>query len=312
MSDASDPETGTVDVDFDASAPQPTASSSAHAGRAPRERLTHFLAIPLHGQFLEPLPAPHSAFKAAIKQFTIDEAPSEHDHDYDSEPSTRIPDGAIREFNTLHLTLGVMLLRDGDAVTKAVSALESLDLKQFLPSTSTTTGDAVTDADAKAPLFIDLRGLSPMATGAIKKCSVLMMPPTDATNRLYPFANALKAHFTTLGLLQEEHRPLKLHATLVNTIYCKPDKTARDSRRKEKDKNARGGKKGKGRRIDFRFDASEVLQRYDGHVFGQGIEVDRVQICKMGAKKGVEVVGEDGEVDVVGGGYEVVASKTIW
>ncbi|KAK6338783.1 hypothetical protein TWF696_009594 [Orbilia brochopaga] len=314
-SDASDPEAPDVELGEH----EPAASTSAAgARRPPRERLTHFLAIPLHGQFFETPPASYAAFKAAVRQFTVDEALSEHDRDADAtldgEPSTRIPDGAIREFNTLHLTLGVMSLRDGDAVTNAISTLESLDLKQFLP-TSTASGDSSAATPNTAPLRVDLKGLSPMSTtpSHIKKCSVLMMPPTDPTGRLYPFANALRTHFAALGILQEDDRPLKLHATLVNTVYCKPDKAARDRSRKEKEKNAkRKGGKGKGKRIDFRFDASEVLERYAGHVFGEGLEIDRVQICKMGAKKGVEVVGEDGQVDIVGGGYEVVASKKIW
>ncbi|KAF3914027.1 hypothetical protein ABW21_db0209863 [Orbilia brochopaga] len=308
-SDASDP-----DAEHGDPGHEQAASTSAAGRRPPRERLTHFLAIPLHGQFYETLPAPYAAFKAAVRQFTVNET---HEHEYDNAAtldegaSTRIPDGAIREFNTLHLTLGVMSLPDENAVANAISTLESLDLQQFLPSPSTYSTDATStdkSGDEKFPLLVDLRGLATMSTTAstVKKCSVLMIPPTDPTDRLYPFANALRGHFTSLNILQADNRPLKLHATLVNTVYCKPDKSSREKARNAKRKGS------KGKRMDFRFDATEVMERYDGHVFAEQLEIDRVQICRMGAKKGVEVLGEDGQVEVVGGGYEVVASKNIW
>ncbi|EWC43550.1 hypothetical protein DRE_01437 [Drechslerella stenobrocha 248] len=279
-------------------------AGASNAGRNPqgpgqsRERLTHFLAIPLHGQHFTPLPPAYASFKSAVAQFAIDETPPP---DADADADTRIPPGAIRDFNTLHLTLGVMSLPTTEQLQTALSTLESLDLRRFLP--------AAADATTTDPrLYIDLKGVAAMssAPSRIQKCGVLMIPPVDSADatseRLYPFARAVRDHFVEAGVMQLEARPLKLHATIVNTVYCKPGKGARDSKRKG----------GKVRRDDLQFDATDVLERYRETVFAERLEVDRVQICKMGAKKGVEVVGEDGGVDIVGGGYEVVGSRLIW
>jgi activating signal cointegrator complex subunit 1 len=56
----------------------------------------------------------------------------------------------------------------------------------------------------------------------------------------------------------------------------------------------------------MRFDASRLIERYRDFVWAQDVRVDKVQICKMGAKKiwsGEEVVDER---------YEVVYSKAIF
>ncbi|KAF3935240.1 hypothetical protein ABW19_dt0202144 [Dactylella cylindrospora] len=264
------------------------ASSSSRPAKSPRARLTHFLAIPLHGQYYTPLPPAYASFKSAVKQFAIDET----DQDGSLSDEAIIPKDAIREFNTLHLTLGVMSLTSPERVQAAISTLEKLDIKQFLPDAS--------------QLLIDLKGVESMSKkpSDIKHTGVLYIPPTDNENRLYPFALVLRDHFIKEGFIEPENRPLKLHATIVNTVYAKPPKN------QHKKRGGRGGYKGRDSRITF--DATEILERYDGHVFGENLEVDRVQICEMGAKKGVETVLEDGTIDIVGGGYEAVGTKLIW
>ncbi|KAL8802752.1 MAG: hypothetical protein Q9182_003587 [Xanthomendoza sp. 2 TL-2023] len=53
-----------------------------------------------------------------------------------------------------------------------------------------------------------------------KSTSFLYTAPTDDTGRLYPFCQSLKDRFTREGLMTEENRELKLHATVLNTIYA--------------------------------------------------------------------------------------------
>lgn len=128
--------------------------------------------------------------------------------------------------------------------------------------------------------------------------SILYATPHDPTARLYPFCTSLQSHFTQNAILVPDDRKLKLHATIVNTIYAKPRGKA-------------GGRgRGKGHGPDakswMRFDARGLMEAYEGFVWAKGVRLDRVQICKMGAR---EVVLGDGEG--VDERYEVVFEKAI-
>ena len=83
----------------------------------------------------------------------------------------------------------------------------------------------------------------------------------------------------------DEKRELLLHCTIVNMVY------ARDSGRK-----GRGGKLGRwGRKR--KFDAREVVEKYEGFKWMPDCRVERVGICEMGAR---EVAGEVRYVEVAG------------
>lgn len=177
---------------------------------------------------------------------------------------------AVRPVGTLHLTLGVMSLsaeqtastdagqkEEGDGSTQDVDAkpktlsnaqalLESLDVTPLIagPTPSTRASE---EADANAastaqpssppPLSVILKGLRSMHAPA--KTSFLYTSPTDATDRLQPFCQTLKDAFVEKGLMLDEKRKgkLKLHATVLNTIYARPggrrgkcsDATAKDA-----------------------------------------------------------------------------------
>lgn len=83
-----------------------------------------------------------------------------------------------------------------------------------------------------------------------------------------------------------ETRPMKLHATVVNTIYARETKS---------------GKKrwGKG---SGKFDARELVERYKEFEWAREVRMEKVSICEMGAKQILE-----GEV-VVDQVYTEVAS----
>jgi activating signal cointegrator complex subunit 1 len=127
------------------------------------------------------------------------------------------------------------------------------------------------------PLIVSLQGLQ--AFPSPHKATVLHCPPRDPTLRLHPFCLKLKRSFVEAGLMEPENRPLVLHATIVNTVYAKPD------RRNEK------------RRMgSISFDATEVMRIYNEKggidrggatgefVWADDILIDRVRICQMGAK----------------------------
>ena len=127
------------------------------------------------------------------------------------------------------------------------------------------------------PLTISLRGLQ--AFPKPDKATVLHCPPHDPSSRLYPFCLRLKQKFVDAGFMEPDDRPLVLHATIVNTVYAKPD------RRHEK------------RRMGtIAFNATEMMRIYnekagievDGvsgnFVWASDILIDRVSICEMGSR----------------------------
>lgn len=226
----------------------------------PKAPPTHFLCIPLQAPQLARTLA---SFKADIT----------------SPNSFAIPEAAVRPFGTLHLTLGVLNLRDEGKLKEAVDLLKGLRGKSVLKRVKGELRSAnprAREMGLPTPgederVQITLKGLHPMQKPS--DTSVLYTPPLDATGLLRSFFTALRQPFLDASLMTDD-RPLLLHATVVNTIYVK----------------------GRGRKRQT-IDARAVLDRYEDYVWLEGMEVDRLRICSMGAKD-----RGDGEVE-----YEVEA-----
>ncbi|KAL9595358.1 MAG: hypothetical protein Q9219_006484 [cf. Caloplaca sp. 3 TL-2023] len=144
-----------------------------------------------------------------------------------------IPIKAIRPLGTLHLTIGVMSLTEPEKVEAAIALLNELNVgcilgaveqKQAQASKSASEqlgrspAASQSDSNDPEPLTLSFTGLKSMHTP--KSTSFLYTPPTDPTERLYPFCQVLKDRFTQEGLMIEEKRVLRLHATILNTIYA--------------------------------------------------------------------------------------------
>ncbi|KAL2109908.1 hypothetical protein VUR80DRAFT_1876 [Thermomyces stellatus] len=251
-----------------------------------RPPLTHFLCIPLV------TPVSRRELSASLSSFRREVVSA-------NEKCFRIPDGAIRPLGTLHLTLGVMSLREEGKLDEAVALLKGLRMSEILREVRREEAErakkaaelvgeiSVTKEDAEEAMAISLRGLRSMQKAS--QATTLYAPPVDARGHLHPFCEMLRARFLEAGLMVDDNRPLLLHATIVNTIYVK-------------DKNS----KAKGRKKASTLDAENLLDRYEDYVWLENFVVDRVAICKMGAK---EVLGEDEEGD--GAAYEVVAEASI-
>jgi activating signal cointegrator complex subunit 1 len=124
-------------------------------------------------------------------------------------------------------------------------------------------------------LQVTLKGLESMHTS---KTSILYSAPAD-DDRLYPFCQKLKDIFTEAEFILVENRPLKLHATIVNTVYVPGVR----------------GKGGHGRsKAKLNFDAREILEDFEDFEWMMNVRIEKVAICKMGAKK-----NEDGEEEYV-------------
>ncbi|KAJ9665550.1 hypothetical protein H2201_004241 [Coniosporium apollinis] len=76
-------------------------------------------------------------------------------------------------------------------------------------------------ASDAGPLKVSLRSLEPMQKA--QKTSILYAAPDDPDGRLLRLGTELRRAFTDAELMVKDDRPLKLHATVVNTIYAKAD-----------------------------------------------------------------------------------------
>lgn len=317
-----------------------TKSRSHHHKGPPKPHLTHFLCLPL----VTPTSRPQ-----------LDTSIATLKHDLAS--TGTIPPEAVRPVGTLHLTLGVMSL-DPSQLDAALAHLGSLDLQKLLSHVSAqalaeaaaeqgavsenlnASAEAIALGDATS-LAVQLRGLVPMQRP--EKTSILYAEPSDAEGRLLPFAERVRREFAVGGFVIEEKRTLRLHATIVNTIYAKkagrrgggrggaggasgnagaeaavsdnealtaqPDpSTAESPPVVDAAPKLLDGRDGHGpdAKSWLKFDARELIERYQTTAWAEDVRIDRVQICKMGAKK---VLDERG--GIVGEEYEVVGEKLI-
>ena len=282
--------------------PQHKGSRKPPAAKKPP--LTHFLCLPLVTRTSKPqLEASIGGFRESVASEQPQETASENG-------VTRIHPKAIRPVGAMHCTLGVMSL-DQDRLDKAIKLLQSLDITQLLLSIAADTPPGTTvdpqeitpkepstkdqrpvslrrpvsppaERASRAtsdPLTIDLKGLVSMHVP--EKTSIVYIEPCDSSERLYPFCLALQDIFKREGILVPDDRELKLHATLVNTIYAKGRKS-----------QGHGSKAN----APMKIDARALLDKYADFVWAKDVVLDRIAICEMGAKKRIEsgeVVGEE-------------------
>lgn len=263
-----------------------------------RPPLTHFLAIPLYNkssitaltasisEFIKettstgenkadasssatdgPTKSPGDEISGAIKNSNYQGNTESHGSMASSRPPMLLPPGAIRPPSTLHLTLGVMSLTEPDLLETAVSMLKAMDMKEVLEGSmppASGQGNAATET-ANEPIKVELQGLVPMQDASAS--TVLYAAPHDNSGRLLGFCQTLRSKFTEERLLVPDKRELKLHATVVNTIYAK------------------GQRRGKnGRKEAAKIDARELIDSWEDYVWGE-VTLEKVVICEMGAKE---------------------------
>jgi activating signal cointegrator complex subunit 1 len=192
-------------------------------------------------------------------------------------------EAAIRPIGTFHLTLGMMSLTTEEKLQEAIQFLNEIDLQDVLSSISTRASSLTPDdsgIEANVKLHISLNSLAPMDVP--EKTRVLYSVPDDSTDRLQHLGEKLQLLFREKELVVDEKRELKLHATVVNTTYSQ--------------------------RFGFprHFDATRILEQAKDLVWAKDVRLDRVAICKMGAK---EVKNAEGVV--VGAEYEEIASVSL-
>ncbi|CAK7272768.1 hypothetical protein SEPCBS57363_005313 [Sporothrix epigloea] len=248
----------------------------------PQPQLTHFLCIPLATPAGRPQLA-HSlaTFHADMSTMTVcmtsggGGGPGSASNSKSTMRRGPLPPAALRPVGTLHLTLGMLSLGDGDRLEQALQRLQSL----------TKEGNLV-----EKPTSMALRGLHAMQPPA--RATVLYASPVDestgqlavAGGPLLSLCERVRAAFA--DLLVPDERPLLLHATIVNTVYAKERQGGGGGRenRSGQQKSYRGGRAAQGGRTKLKFDAREIIERYDDFVWMDRMQVQTIALCRMGAR----------------------------
>lgn len=240
--------------------------------------LTHFLCIPLV------TPTSRPQLSASLASFRHDVTSASDVGGFD------LPVEAVRPVGTLHLTLGMMSFPSNEGLDRAVEVLRSLSPRETLAALKTPGlagqegGEGRTTTTPE--VLLSLRGLHAMQKP--EKATVLFAAPSDPGGLLQQFAEKIRATFADAQLLVPDHRPLLLHATLVNTLYVR---------------GGRNGPKQKGRKWERNVirSAQAILDRYEDQEWMDKVPMEKIAICRMGAKP----VEEDGVV--VDMAYEIEA-----
>lgn len=317
------------------------------SGRKPtgpkKPPLTHFLCVPLVTEASRPqLEQSLHSFREqhTLQSSTSDVTPAlreinheqiNHEQQAEEESVPYIHPKALRPVGALHCTLGVMSL-SVERLAEAKSFLESLDILSLLRDVSnrqqkTTTPSESTFMESAdvPPITIELKGLESMHPP--QKTSILYSTPSDPSERLYAFCLAVQKLFKEKGFLIDDQRELKLHATIVNTIYAKGKKrpparasaqasaltptshdagnaTAGPDASEAPDSRSQGH--GPHANAPLRMDARSLLEQYKDQVWARGVTLEKLAICEMGAKK---VTDEKGKI--INEQYTEVASVAL-
>ncbi|TRX97524.1 hypothetical protein FHL15_001802 [Xylaria flabelliformis] len=179
-----------------------------------------------------------------------------------------------------------------EGLEKAVALLKTLKPQQMLADISTPI-PSKQGADARElpgslspPLSVTLKSLHTMQSAT--KASVLYAPPLDEDGVLTRFCEKLRSSFQEAKLMIEDDRPLLLHATIMNTIYVKGRGASRSGKGKSREK--------------LTIDARQILDRYEDCLWMENVPIEKIAICKMGAKKqedGDEAYEVEAEINMV-------------
>ncbi|KAF7927075.1 hypothetical protein BELL_0113g00180 [Botrytis elliptica] len=272
--------------------------------KPPRPRLTHFLCIPLT------TPSSHPQLQHSLRTFKNDVTTPPTDEQPNRIP---IPSDAIRPFSTLHLTIGVMSLESTERIQGAICLLQGIFSSPTLVPRKENEGTKEIKTEIKDIQLpkITLTSLHPMHQPW--STSILYTSPQDPHSYLQTFCQSLKDAFTTAGFMlpEEQGRSLLLHATIVNTIYVRGGRQDSSADTRETGTGNARGNRGRGRggsssghgkhKARLTFDARDIISKYADFTWMRDVRVEKVAICRMGAKKkgdGDEEYEVEAEIEV--------------
>jgi len=217
---------------------------------------THFLSIPFNQPLVQ---SNFSQFKNQVLEM---------DHRL-----TRIDETLFQNPCKIHLTLGIMSLRTDEEKQNAITLLEDCNhtiIKSILE---------------EKPLYLNVKGIDAM-NNDLSKVHVVYAK-IENPDKLQLTADKVVEKFTENGLMNEKV-PVKLHITLMNSIYrmrkslkrSKSDNYQLDEETKEKECSSKNIKKANKRRRIQResFDIKDIIKQFDQFVFGENLKLQQLHI----------------------------------
>jgi activating signal cointegrator complex subunit 1 len=223
-----------------------------------------------------------------------------------------------------------MSLTDVDRVSEVIGQLQTLDLELMIKDVMAEQGEMI-EGSTKGLGAISLTSLHAMQSPTMTSC--LYAGPDDPSKRLLPLCIKIRDAFASAGFMVTDDRPLKLHATILNTVYAKNSgqKRARSPSKEKVDRQPLAATEsneaqptslareislpgtarppdtfrghGRNSRAPMKLDATQLLEKCKDFVWASEFAIEKLAICKMGAKK---ILDNDG--NVIDEQYEEVAS----
>ncbi|XP_071798171.1 activating signal cointegrator 1 complex subunit 1-like isoform X2 [Asterias amurensis] len=213
-----------------------------------REPFTHFLSMPFNS----------APTQNKLREFTEDVL-------RDSRGDEGLDVSLFQKPAKLHLTLGTLVLMSRKEVAQAQELLKQC--KQ----------DVINPILQDSFLLVNLKGLEYMNDDP-GKVDVLYAKAElkDGSNKLQLICDSVAESFTRAGLMQKEYERVKVHITLINTIFRKEPDAEDGSRR------GKGKRDGEGDRVRESIDASRILQEFGDYSFGDCL-INTIHISQRGS-----------------------------
>lgn len=167
-----------------------------------------------------------------------------------------VDDSIFQNPAKLHLTIGTLALLNEQEVMRACELLQQCQ-------------GFIRDITDGKPLALEVKGIEYMNDDpSMVDVLYAKVSAQDGSDKLQQIADRLVEHFVSAGLMVREWDRVKLHATVMNTLFRK-DPSAEDKggpgRQNTKDREA--------------FDARNVLERFGEFYFG-ACELNSVQLSQ--------------------------------
>ncbi|KAJ9576940.1 hypothetical protein L9F63_006466 [Diploptera punctata] len=194
-----------------------------------RQQFTHFISLPMNGVTIKKR---YLEFKEKVLEYCCN--------------SRGIDASIFQSPEKLHLTLGTLVLMDTDEREKAAHALEECKetiIDPLLRNRSLPLSMVGIEYMNDDPAEVD-----------VLYGKVFMKNDSDILQEL---SDRTVDFFTSKGLMQKQYDRVKLHVTLMNTLFRNEDSSASDhetSKRKQKPRES--------------FDATSILKNFENFDFG--------------------------------------------
>ncbi|KAG7261620.1 hypothetical protein CRUP_000966, partial [Coryphaenoides rupestris] len=194
-----------------------------------KQPFTHFLSLALNDPQIQ---EGFHAFKAKVLE--------------QCSQDSGVDESIFQNPSKLHLTVGTLVLLNDTEVKKACDHLQEFR-------------HAIKDITEGKPLPLEVTGIEYMNDDpAMVDVLYAKVNLKDGSDRLQVMTDRLVQHFVSAGLMVREWDKVKLHGTVMNTLFRK-DSTAEDigglGRRNMRDREA--------------FDARNILKTFGSHRFGE-------------------------------------------